>query len=96
MVLGAVAGASTFAFGPRWTSTDWTCPDTDNNGVCDGLEDFDGDGVLNNQDPDFVGSNAQANPYFVDEDGDGVCDYQESWTTRLGGIGARRGGRWTR
>jgi hypothetical protein len=36
-VLLGVAGlvAATFAFGPRWLNPNWTCPDTNNNGICD-------------------------------------------------------------
>ena len=74
----AVLLSATFAFGPRWAGSNWSCPDSNNNWVCDWLEDFDNDGIVNNQDQDFIWTNSTNNPYFVDEDDDGMCDYMES------------------
>ena len=79
----AVLLGATFAFGLRWSDSNWSCPDSNNNWVCDWLEDFDNDGVVNNQDQDFIWKNATNNPYFVDEDDNGICDYRENGTTRL-------------
>jgi len=61
VAIAALAGTSTFAMWPRggqgagqWQGA-WQaqCVDSNNNGVCDGQEDFDGDGIPNNQDEDY-------------------------------------------
>jgi len=73
-----LAGTATFAMWPRggqgvgqWQGA-WQaqCVDSDNNGVCDGQEDFDGDGIPNSQDEDYKtyqnapeGGQLQSNQY---------------------------------
>jgi len=82
-----VLTVSTFAFWPKWMDSDWSCPDTNKNGICDWQEDFDNDGILNRMDPDYTWANAQNNPYFVDENNNGICDRRENGTFR--GFGRR-------
>lgn len=52
-----------------------TCEDTDGNGVLDGDEDYDGDGLVN-RDEETYGTC----PYAADSDYDGINDYEEIFT----------------
>jgi len=54
------------------------------------LWDIDGDGIPNGQDPDFVSGTAQGRAggmNFIDENGDGVCDYFQMGSRAAGNAG---------
>ncbi|MCI0512246.1 hypothetical protein L0128_03445 [candidate division KSB1 bacterium] len=93
--------------------------DENGDGINDNALDADGDGIPNGQDPDYTkpqdGSGRQAGrkgqsglgqygPGFIDEDGDGICDYYQDadgdgipncqdpdWTKPLNGTGNQHG-----
>lgn len=59
----------------NWLQTLPEVKDSDNNGIDDGDEDYDGDGLSNLQ--EYLGlpcNQGRPDPYQVDTDGDGVCD----------------------
>jgi len=64
--------SSVSAMGPRngaWNANAWTnFVDTNNNGIADGQEDWDNDGVLNKDDEDYQ----KAYVNMRDDDGDGI------------------------
>lgn len=66
----------------KYTLTDPNNPDTDSNGILDGLENKDGD-LLNNQQEILFGSDPNLNDvtleiYGIDSDGDGLLDIFET------------------
>lgn len=52
--------------------TDPLCVDTDENGIWDGEEDFDEDGLVNKSEFEYG-----TDPFLVDSDGEGLSDYDE-------------------
>lgn len=53
--------------------TDLTKSDTDENGISDGDEDLDFDGLVNSQEYEL-----KSHPLYLDSDGDGLNDYEET------------------
>ena len=78
---GAIVGTSFAMYGQgKWQGnwmwqwrTDKTIVDTNNNGITDGQEDWDNDGVINRDDPDYEKSYVNAK----DDDSDGIPNSQD-------------------
>lgn len=95
LVALSIVSVATFAWGKqgqgRWmwqgqgawqgqrVNAQTQCADTNNNGVCDGQEDWDNDGVINSQDPDFQKQYVNQADRMQDANNNGIPDWQEDF-----------------